>query len=788
MKSVRRFVPAVISLILPLAAAAQEPLPAADATALDEVTSVGSRRLERASDTTSMAPVDILPMTAVAQGGAQFDLAQTLQYTVPAFTSVRQTGADNADLIDSAALRGLGSDQTLVLVNGKRHHTVALVNLFGARNRGNTGTDLNTIPLLAIDRVEILRDGAAAQYGSDAIAGVMNIALKKSEGCEGIFGVGQYSRGDGENSIASAYCGYRLGEGTVAVTGENQMRDRSDRSGKGNPRIIGDSKVNNLTFFANGDQMLGNLGQMYFNAGYQIRDASSYAFARGGVGSDDIPSRNSAAMYPDGFVPLINGDVEDRSATLGLRREFGEWRADLSQTYGYNDLRNIISNTLNASIANADAEAGGPGLSPTRFEAGGFSFRQSTTNLDFTRYFGDVLNGLNLALGAEYRDERYKIFAGESGSYIDADGDGGGNPGSQGFPGFQPSDETDSGRHNTAFYVDTELDLTDDLSSGVALRFEDYSDFGNTLIGKLASAYQLTDDLRLRGSVSTGFRAPSLQQRYFSSTFTDFVSGEPVDVVLARNDSDLARAAGIPSLTEEESTGYTLGLTTLLFDEVSLTLDAYEIKIDNRIVLSGRFDTSDPNIGQTLQDMGVGQAQFFVNSVDTRTRGLDLIANYSRPLGTGKLDTFLAANLNRSEVTRVNAPESLKGREDVLLSPRERLFIEQGAPRSKATLGFDYGWCVWNAGVKVIYFGNQTLGTFSGPPVPDAEYGDKVSADVSLSYAFSPDWKLTVGGSNIFDQFPDDQDPNETDNGHRHDSVQFGLNGAAYFMRLAGNF
>jgi iron complex outermembrane recepter protein len=760
----------------------------AEVTDLDTVTAVGSRRLDRSSDTASMAPVDVLPMTQIATQGPQFDLAQTLQYTVPSFNSIRQTGADNADLIDSAALRGLGSDQTLVLVNGKRRHTVALVNLFGARNRGNTGTDLNTIPLLAVDRIEVLRDGAAAQYGSDAIAGVMNIALKKSRGCEGIFGLGRYSRGDGDNSIASAYCGFALGGGTLAITGENLMRGRSDRSEPDNPRIIGDSKVDNLTFFVNGDQPLGSFGQLYFNAGHQARDASSWAFARGGVGSDDIPSRNSEAMYPDGFVPLINGDVEDRSATVGLRRDFGTWRADLSQTYGYNELFNTITNTLNASIANADAEAGGPGLSPTRFYAGGFSFRQSTTNLDLTRFFGAVLGGLNVAIGAEFREERYRIFAGEPGSYIDADGEGGGNAGSQGFPGFQPRDETDSDRHSYAGYIDVELDVTPDLTAGLALRYEDYSDFGDTLTGKLSGAFALTDDLRLRGSASTGFRAPSLQQRHFSSTFTDFISGEPVDVVLARNDSELARAAGIPSLTEEESTGYTIGLTWAALDNVTVTLDAYQIDIDDRIVLSGRFDTSDPNIGQTLADMGVGEAQFFVNSVDTETRGLDLIVNHTLELGPGTLGSFLAANLNRNEVTRIHAPESLQGREDVLLSERERLFIEQGAPRAKATLGFDYGWSAWNTNLKFLYFGKQTLGTFSGPPVPNAEYGAKVSADASISYLFDQRWRVTLGGSNLFDQFPDVQDANETDNGFKYDSVQFGLNGAAYFLRLAGKF
>ncbi|NUS38627.1 MAG: TonB-dependent receptor plug domain-containing protein, partial [Lysobacter sp.] len=288
---------------------AEERAEDARAKTLDTVSVLGSRRIQRSSDTASMSPVDVLPMDQAVEEGAQFDLAQTLQYASPSFTSTRQTGADGADLIDGAALRGLGSDQTLVLVNGKRRHTVSLVNIYGARNRGNTGTDLNSLPLMAIDAVEVLRDGAAAQYGSDAIAGVMNISLKRSKGCEAVAGYGEYTRGDGENWLATAYCGAELATGGMfAVTGEWQDRGRSDRSvPKGSPRIIGDSEVTNRTVYLNGDSPLGEAAEVYFTAGMQSRDASSAAFAREGIGSEDIPSRNSAAMYPDGFVPFIDG-------------------------------------------------------------------------------------------------------------------------------------------------------------------------------------------------------------------------------------------------------------------------------------------------------------------------------------------------------------------------------------------------------------------------------------------------------------------------------------------------
>ena len=756
---------------------------------------VGSRRAT-SSATDTVSPVDVIPLSAAAERGGQFDLSQTLTNISPSFNSTRQSGADGADLVDSAALRGLGSDQTLVLINGKRRHTSSLVNLFGARNRGNTGTDMNAIPMLAIKDVQVLRDGAAAQYGSDAIAGVMDIGLKKSIGCEAVAGYGQYSAGDGKNYLASAYCGFALAGGVVGVTGEYLDRGRSDRSEPDNPRIIGDSKTKNKTLYVNGDiptGLAGNTGRFYFTGGLQTRDASSAAFGRGGVGTDDIPSRNSAAMYPGGFVPFINGDLDDRYVILGHRAKLGEWNTDLSQTYGYNRLRYDIANTLNASVANADLEAGGQGVSPSSFNAGGFSFAQYTTNLDFNRYFtGMVGDGLNVAFGAEYRVEKYKIEAGEPGSYIDADGVGvGGNAGSQGFPGFQPGDVTNARRHSTAAYLDLEADINAQTKLQGAVRWEKYSDFGSTVTGKLAGSYRLAPSVLLRGSASTGFRAPSLQQAYFSSTFTDFIGGVPTDVVLAPNGGAVANVAGIPKLKEEKSRSFTLGTTWTPSDAISVTADLYHIKIKDRIVLSGRFDSDNyPELAARLATLGVGQAQFFVNSVDTKTQGVDLTASHKGTVLGNRLTTFLAANFSKTEVDGIHAPASLAGYEDVLLSERERLFIEQGGPRRKVTLGFDYITGPIETDFRIIHFGPQELGTFSGTAagVPNLNYEAKTSADLSLTYSISQNAKITVGGNNIFNVKPTAQNADETDNGFKYDSVQFGLNGASYFARLHVKF
>jgi iron complex outermembrane receptor protein len=323
------------------------------------------------------------------------------------------------------------------------------------------------------------------------------------------------------------------------------------------------------------------------------------------------------------------------------------------------------------------------------------------------------------------------------------------------------------------------------------VRGERYSDFGSTLTGKVAASYKATDDVNLRGSLSTGFRAPSLQQVYFSSTFTDFISGVPMDVVLAPNGGTIANAAGIPKLHEEKSKNYTLGLTYKPSNTFSMTADLYRIDISDRIVLSGRFDANNyPALGATLSALGVGQAQFFVNSINTKTQGIDLTASHKTNLGAGKLSTYLGLNYSKTEVTKVNAPTSLKGYEDVLLSERERLFIEQGGPRVKGTLAFNYEQGPWASEFKVIHYGSQTLGTFSGTAagVPNAYYEPKTSADLAVTYAFNDTTKLTVGGTNIFNVKPTRQNPNETDNGFYYDSVQFGLGGAAYFVKLWKKF
>jgi iron complex outermembrane receptor protein len=394
---------------------------------------------------------------------------------------------------------------------------------------------------------------------------------------------------------------------------------------------------------------------------------------------------------------------------------------------------------------------------------------------------------VSVAAGLEYRRESFEIFAGEPGSYADFDGPGGGNAGSQGFPGFQPVDEVDASRNSKAAYVDLEFRTTPRLLLTTAIRGEDYNDFGNTVNGKVSFAFAATPMLNLRGSGSTGFRAPSLHQRYFSSTFTDFIAGEAADVKLARNDSELARLVGIPPLKEEESLNFSLGLTWNPRQNTAVTFDAYQIDIDDRIVITGGFTPDDADIGHIIEAQNLAEARFFTNAIDTQTRGIDISLSNSRTIGWGDLTTLAALNLNETEVQRINTAPGLAGKEDIYFNQRERLFVEGSAPKTKGMVSADLRKSRWNTGLRLNYFGELEAGTWThldDPTAPPQHYDARLTTDVHFGYDLGHNVALTLGGTNIFDEMPTEQDPNETENGARWENVQMGINGAAYYVRL----
>jgi iron complex outermembrane receptor protein len=765
-------------------------------TTLEGVQVVGSRSLNR-TVTDSPSPVDIIDVQQVTAKTGQLDVNQLLQFVAPSFNSNRQSGADGADHTDPASLRGLGPDQTLVLVNGKRWHQSSLVNLFGSRGRGNTGTDLNTIPAASIERIEILRDGASAQYGSDAIAGVINIVLKTStKELTTNVNYGAYTAKyrfddktfDGGNFNANLNYGIGVGEGGyINLTADFNQREHTQRANVPAPdgiqrREYGDPKALNTSVYLNSKLPLNENIYAYVFGGFNARKGDAYAYTRFPTSTDDdgntIPNpRSNATLYPNGFDPIISSNIFDAQGVVGLRGNFGGWDVDISNSFGSNRFRYGVRNSLNATLG---------ATSPTSFDAGGFQLQQDVVNLNVSRNFKSVAQGLNLAFGTEYRTEWYSLFAGEPASYTNYAPGTGIAGGAQGFPGFQPRNEVRAAtRDNVGVYADAELNITQAWLFEGAARYEHYTDFGSSLTGKVATRYKISENFSLRGTLSTGFRAPSLAQINFNTVFTNVVGGNPVDILLDRNDGAVSRAVGIPALKQERSQSASVGFTGRAGSILSFTVDGYYIHIKDRIVLTGTFDQDDNIIGGTLANLGVGQAQFFANAASTTTWGLDAVVANTIGVGNGRLTTTLAANLNRLLVTSVQATPRLAGKEEIFFGPREQAFVKASAPPFKINLTFDYNVGRFGALVRFVQFGGVKLIDYDGNP---ENYGQRLTTDVALSYALTNQLRLSLGSSNLFNVYPSFFNPLVTETGGAWDPVQMGSNGRFLFAKLQVKF
>ena len=834
-------------------------------TDLSGVVLVGTRRGGRVKIETPV-PVDVVNVGQVSLPTARMDLTSIINYSAPSFNHNKQSGSDGADHIDLATLRGLGPDQTLVLVNGKRRHQTAFVAVFGARGRGNSGTDLSALPVNAIDRVEILRDGASAQYGSDAIAGVINLVLKKSTGqLTGNMGwsayyddefnpaqkpdLGQYvykSKIDGNAFNANLNYGVALKDGGfINLSGNFIGTQKTYRQTLVTEEFAKDWLPTNIYRRAHGDGSLVG-GGIFYNAevpkalgnasfysfgGFNHKSSDAFAFTRNwSARPDRFPTDENGDMIPvegiirqtsDGeyyFNPHIQTKINDASVAAGLRGKAGAWDWDLSNSFGMNDFHFYGDKTFNASL----------GAGQTHFDDGGFNFRQNTVNLDFTRSFLTVASGMNLSFGAEYRRERYKIKAGEEASYRNYDETGEKAGGAQGFPGYQPADEVNATRSVIGAYGDVEFDLTDKWLLGLATRFEHYNDFGETINFKLATRYKVSPAVNLRGSVSTGFRAPSLQQMNFSSTFTTVQGTEIKEVKIAPNYSAVTRAAGIPELKEEKSLNASLGFTAKLAEGLSVTLDGYYVKVKDRVVLSGQFSAEDEGIDPVLQAemirLDVALAQFFANAVNTTNKGLDLVVEYNKSWGKRSFKALLTGNVQDMTIDKINVPGKLSGTADLrttFLTPREQAFILASAPGSKFGLVLEHNWARFGLGTRLTWFGKQTLlGYGDGTAedfVPEFNRGDlyayvpadddsrpvrdeyvydgKAVADLYFSYKASQKIGLYWGVDNLFNVHPDMSFApgakwwafnNET--GGPWDAVQMGSNGRRMFVRLGFTF
>ncbi|MGZ9735727.1 TonB-dependent receptor [Flavobacterium sp. GNP002] len=859
---------------------------------LQDVVVIGSRNPTR-TVTESAVPIDVISMKDIASQGPQVNLNQILNMVAPSFTSNTTTVADGTDHIDPAQLRGLGPDQVLVLVNGKRRHTSSLVNINGSPGRGSVGTDLNAIPAFAIEKIEVLRDGASAQYGSDAIAGVININVKKNTNKldVALFAGSNFSKNandhtggnDGNNYQLDLNYGTGLGKekSFINATASLQLRDATSRakevtgtlfnaynaveqraaeagtninslygnitntpntaqilttikqyapgvsyfSGAQQTAILGATTISQMQTALNFDATAGELAyrglernnfnmrvgqsslqsaQFFLNAAYPINDKlEAYAFGGTSYRTGEAAgfyrrpnqARSYTGLYPNGFLPEIHSTINDVSVAAGLRGMlFENWNFDLSNTFGRNAFDYGVENTVNASLREN---------SPTEFDAGGLAFAQNTTNFDMNRKF-DVLKGLNVAFGAEYRHENFAITAGQPESYNLYDINGGivtastpanikvtdffgsARPnGSQVFPGFRPANAIDKDRNSVAVYTDLELDVTDKWLVNGAVRFENYSDFGNTTNFKLATRYKLTDNINLRGAISTGFRAPSLHQIYFNSTATQFVGGVPFEVGTFSNDSQAAQLLGIPKLKQEESQSASVGFTAKIPEaNLTLTADAYIVKIDDRVVLTDQFSrpggtpaAGTPNaiLNGLFDTAGATAATFFANAIDTESKGIDIVISHKTSFGNNvSLKTDLSGTFsNTYRVGEIKASPVLEaaGQINRYYSEASRVYLQEAIPRVKANLTNSVTYKKFDFFLRNVYFGKVTdpntadvngdgrvEGVIVNGQAVEIEHpiwGAKIITDLSVGFKITSAAKIVIGANNIFDIYPD---------------------------------
>ncbi|MDO5981144.1 TonB-dependent receptor [Flavivirga spongiicola] len=780
---------------------------------LKEVQIVGSRNANRSVlDTPSV--IDVVQLEEAIKRTGQIEINQILQFVIPSFNASKQSGADGSDHIVPATLRGLGPDQTLILINGKRRHQSSLINLYGTRGRGNSGTDLNAIPASAIEKIEVLRDGASAQYGSDAIAGVINIVLKDDiDTFNGNITYGFNNanvKGDFRNStsgidgntmkLSGNYGMKILDDGFVNITTEYLSKDKTLRPGADFREKYGEAGLNEYSIFINTEIPINDHSNFYAFGGYSCRNSESYAFTR----FADSP-RNVLEIYPNGFNPLITAKIKDNSISAGFKTKFNGWNIDINNTFGRNNFQYFIKETLNATLLFN---------SPTSFNAGGHILNQNTTDADFTRFYKTIFNGVNIAFGTEYRIENFKIFAGEPGSYAAFDINknmvdqntapedlvmlnGSLRPrGSQGFPGYAPENKVDQTRSNLALYIDTEFDFTNKFMFGIAGRYEKYSDFGNTFNIKLSSRYKASDNFNMRSAFSSGFRAPSLAQFYYNLKFTNFIGGEPSESLLELNDSPVTRSFGISNLIEEKALNGSLGFTAKM-KNFKVSLDAYYVNIKDRIILTGNFDASNLNLN-------VNDVQFFANGVDTSTMGLDVILTWKKSIANNFFSMSFAGNINNMTIDKI---KNRALHEETFFSKRDQHFLLASAPKSKFNLNLNYSNKKFNTNLTLTSFNKVTLidWQIDMPLItedPNSEYIDeadrlqkatdtytpKLTTDINIGYALTKKMALRLGANNLFNIYPSVQQNNWTDSGGYWDSVQMGTSGSFLYSNISYKF
>jgi iron complex outermembrane receptor protein len=752
----------LIATIVPAAQAQQSPQAGA-AEPLQSVIVTGTRALNRRT-LDSESPVDIISSRELLATGSS-ELATVLGRLLPSMNFPRPSGADASDAVRPAQLRGLSPDQTLVLVDGKRRHTSAVINVNGTVGRGSAPADLNAIPLSAIDHVEVLRDGASAQYGSDAIAGVVNIILKKGAAGGGVEAtVGQYQEHDGRQKTLRGSTGFRLGDkGWVRVAVEAADRNSTNRAGidprpESGPRQgqrnqrFGDPETHPRALFVNGQLQLNDAIEWYAFGNYSQRSTNAAATWRTAYTSVPVagqPPKVRSAVFPEGFLPLQNSQSLDTALVTGLRGDVAGWRWDASLNYGHNHFDLDLDDTVNLTIGLPREWA-----NQTHFYAGQLLSTQQLANLDVAREIpvSFLAGPLTVALGLEARHESYEIGAGEPASYFGS--------GSQGFSGFRPQNAGTNSRNNQSVYVNLEGDITKALSGTLAARYEHYSDFGSTTSVKASARYAFTPSFSLRGTASTGFRAPSLAQQFYATTTTNFsvVNGTnvPVDTITAPVNSAAGLTLGSQPLKAEKARNLSLGAQWQPTRNWTNTIDVYRIDIDDRIALSANVNLAPRYIDALAVQgiVGVGAGRYFTNAVDTRTKGVDLVSSYRLNLAGGARADFTAAyNHNKTDVQHVSDRVATLAAANLLLIDLQTLGrLTVATPKDKLSLSTDYTRGIWG--------GHATLTRYGKFVVPqnnvalNQTFDPQWVLDLSANVRLAGNWQLTGGIDNATNRYP----------------------------------
>jgi iron complex outermembrane receptor protein len=797
---------AALALGAPALAFAQDTADAAD-TAKDIV--VTGTRVAGRTKLDSTAPVDVFSGASLQQQATP-QLATAIANIAPSIDFPRPSNTDGTDAIRPATLRGMSPDQTLVLVNGVRAHTSALVNLNGSVGRGSQAVDLNTFPTVALDGLEVLRDGASAQYGSDAIAGVVNLKLRQADhggganvsyGLYGTNYTGIYGSHSviGEPSVdVSGWQGIKLGEGGfLTVSGDYQHTSATNRADN-DPRVAGnpvtartgDPNVFQGSGFANFGKQLSDVWSVYGWAGYQYRNTASAASPRLlSAYANPVTFSGISSIYPNGFLPLINTHSKDLNTALGVKGEVAGWSVDAKVSYGRNKIDFWTNNSVNYTY--------GAG-SKTSFYDGSLTYDQWVGGVDVAKKF-DVLNGLNVAWGVEARREGYKIGQGEPASY----NSGGVNTtvglGAQGFSGFKDTDQVNAHRSNVSAYLDLDQQVTDKLRLGAAGRYEHYSDFGDTGTWKASGRYDFNPHFALRSTISTGFRAPSLGQQYFTSTAYVLSTGPvtiggvtyPINTPLPTgtysSTSAIGKALGGLPLRPEKSMNYSAG-GVFRFGGLDVTIDGYLIKVRDAITLSENLSVTNAGVAAVLAGTGVSSARFFINGVHTTTQGIDAIAHYKhRTQSFGIFDLTVAGNVNKINVDLIPTNTATLANPPVLLLRNRIQTITRGTPGEKISGTLDWSKGKIGATARVTYYGN-VVNPSSTDASLDAPTGPRAITDLELRYQPTDTaLNLAIGANNLFDVYPriNPTTVNTTGAATYSAYTPWGLNGRYLYVRAS---